>query len=139
MGRKPDLTYRQQIAVGATAERLWKAECKREEAAAVRAAFQHVDVEWQKARDARQRGEPLPYYHEEDVLFALAFDQQLDPEGEEEPRRVVTIQVKRPWGKRRDILRKVAATATGHYGQKIGTRMVDKCWKLFRAFAAEAD
>ena len=137
MGRPLTLTYRQKIVIGATCERLWRAECQKEEKAAFEAAHRFVDVEWRKAREARQRGEPLPYYHEEDVGFALAVDQGLDPEGHEEPSRVIAIVPKRPWGKRGPIMAKIAPIATRHYGKEITTRMVDKCWKLFRALEDE--
>jgi len=136
MGRPPTLTYMQQIAIGACAERLWRAEEKKEVDAACEAAHRTVAVEHRKAREARDRGEPLDPYHEENVLFALATDQYGEG-SDDEPNRVVTVSGKRPWGKRDQIKAKVAAIATDHYGRKITTRMVDKCWKLFRALEAE--
>ncbi|MGI8854097.1 MAG: hypothetical protein ACR2GC_12610 [Methyloceanibacter sp.] len=61
------------------------------------AAHKTVAVEWRKAREGRERGEPLSRDHEEDVRFALQTDQHLADD--EEPSRVVTIRAQRPKGK----------------------------------------
>jgi len=136
MGRTPTLTYMQQVAVGVTAERLWRVEEKKEADAKYEATHRTVDVERRKAQEARDRGEPLDPDHEDNVLFALATDQYGEG-SDDEPRRVVTVTGKRPWGKRDEIKAKVAAIATDHHGKKITARMVDKCWKKFRALEAE--
>jgi len=136
MGRRPALTYREKIAVGATAERLWRGEMKMEWATAYEAAHRAIAEEHRAAREARDRREPLDAYHEENVLFALATDQYGEG-SDDEPSRVVTVTPKRPWGKREQIRDKVAAIATDHYGSEITSRMVDKCWKLFRALEDE--
>jgi hypothetical protein len=136
MGRRPTLTYMERIAVGAAAERLWRAERKKEMDTAYEAAHRTVAVERRKARGARDRGEPLDPDHEDNVLFALATDQYGEG-SDDEPSRVVTVKGKRPWGKRDQIKERVAAAATNHYRRAITSRMVDKCWKDFRALEAE--
>jgi hypothetical protein len=126
----------ERILVGDAAERLWRAECKKELDTAYEAAHRAVAVEWRKAREARDRGEPLDPDHEEDVRFALTTDQHGEG-SDDDPSRVVTIKGKRPWGKRDQIKERVAVAATDHYRRAITSRMVDKCWKDFRALEAE--
>ncbi len=68
----------------------------------------------------------------DDVEFALHEDQRIEDD-ELEAARLVRIRVKRPKGQRQRIIEAVAADESVRRGVRISARMVERCWKEFRA------
>jgi hypothetical protein len=121
------------IAVGGQCERLW-GEAARDNARDS-AGLVELQKSWKRAQDVpvHERTRIGKLWHEEqsdDVEGTLA---------EHGRERLVTVPVKRPKGLRQNIKERVAAEETSRRGITITPRMVDECWKEFRALQKRLD
>ena len=138
-GRRSVLTDMERFAIGARCEERWRAAAQANEDAAIAKATPRVQQEWAKARavPVSERKAWLSSYagreHLDDVEFALREDQRIEAEDELEAARHVRIRVKRPKGQRQRIIEAVAADESVRRGVRISARMVERCWKEFRA------
>jgi hypothetical protein len=138
-GRPPLITYSERLKIGARCERLWREVGQAKEKAAVDAAIptalryleraKGIPIgkrkKWLKSQDGRD--------YLGDVDSALVEDQYGEGAKRKKPSHRLVIGYRRPKGVRKQIMDQVAA----QFG--ITPRMVESCWKEFRASAKSED
>ncbi len=134
-GRKPTLSRRQLISVGAECENLWRGEAEwrainrrelEERTRAIRSEQGRTALIPMRLRKTAGGKRAVREIGEE-------IDTVLDGRS-----RVVPITIKRPWGMRGDVIKRVRQWCFAQYGKKVTTRRVEAAWNAYRAFAKKA-
>jgi len=129
-GRPTILTHEEKLVVGALCEELYKQHYETARQQAIENASPEVhttylkldSIQINKRKQWLQSEEFSDHY--EDFIFGLQTDQQL--EDEDDPERILTIKIKRPYGVIPEIIASVSRE------RDLTERYVKTCWNEFR-------
>jgi hypothetical protein len=122
LGRKADLTHLQMLAVGGECARMWR---ERAESAAM--AEYHARAHLRDVRNIQEKLTSTPVADHQDARAASSAD--ISEILSEVPIR--PIQIKRPYGQRREVREAAVRWCAATYGITITPRRAQACWDEF--------
>jgi hypothetical protein len=143
-GRKPVLTYLQQINVGAECERLWREAAEKTALAPYEKCADEsgirdeqrrltdIPIQLRATKQANPPGSVLMTVGEILEEVSQEIDKAL-PHG-----RVISIPLRRPKGQRAVVIAHAIDWCRQTYGVNITQRRVDDCWKLYRTWLSRS-
>lgn len=147
-GRKPSLTWEEQLIVAGECEKRWHSLIEDKRKAMLDALMRKADY-----RELVRRAREVPVAerpswrttyegedHADDVVGAIRAMRGMPADSEEEPSRVFHLAPSRPYRARAAIKETVAKWASEKFGKSVSLRTVESCWTMVCSIHAdEAD